>query len=305
MKLLITGGAGYIGSVLTPHLLSEGHEVTVLDTFMFGQSTLLDCCKYEGFHPVRGDCRDEALIKPLLAKADTIIPLAALVGAGPERGEGILPVPPAGGLASAIPASIPLDLVGRRPEIVAARWRVEAAREETNVARAQFYPNVNIVAFAGLTSLGLSSFLQGSSSIAGVGPALHLPIFEGGRLNANLAGRSAEADLAVTSYNRTLVDAVHDLADAVASIHGLARTSDEQARARSATNQAYELAVIRYRAGLGNYLTVLTAQTQQLVQDRLDVDLKARAYALDVNLVRALGGGYVDAVPARIAATHD
>lgn len=81
MKLLITGGAGYIGSVLTPHLLSEGHEVTVLDTFMFGQSTLLDCCKYEGFHPVRGDCRDEALIKPLLAKADTIIPLAALVGA--------------------------------------------------------------------------------------------------------------------------------------------------------------------------------------------------------------------------------
>ncbi len=231
--------------------------------------------------------------------------LAALVGAGPERGEGILPVPPAGGLASAIPASIPLDLVGRRPEIVAARWRVEAAREETNVARAQFYPNVNIVAFAGLTSLGLSNFLLGSSSIAGVGPALHLPIFEGGRLNANLAGRDAEANLAVASYNQTLVDAVHDLADAVASIHGLARTSDEQARARSATNQAYELAVIRYRAGLGNYLTVLTAQTQQLVQDRLDVDLKARAYALDVDLVRALGGGYVDAAPARIATIHE
>lgn len=81
MKLLITGGAGYIGSVLIPHLLSEGHDVTVLDTFMFGQPSLLECCKFDGFNVVRGDCRDEALVKPLVAKADAIIPLAALVGA--------------------------------------------------------------------------------------------------------------------------------------------------------------------------------------------------------------------------------
>lgn len=81
MKILITGGAGYIGSVLTPHLLQEGHEVTVLDNFLFGQPTLFDCCSYESFHIVRGDCRDEALVKPLVAKADVIIPLAALVGA--------------------------------------------------------------------------------------------------------------------------------------------------------------------------------------------------------------------------------
>lgn len=81
MNILITGGAGYIGSVLTPHLLQQGHNVTVVDTFMFGQSTLLDCCKHEGFDIVRADCRDEATLKPLVAKADAIIPLAALVGA--------------------------------------------------------------------------------------------------------------------------------------------------------------------------------------------------------------------------------
>jgi len=81
MKLLITGGAGYIGSVLTPYLLAEGHDVTVLDTFMFGQATLLDCCKYEGFRVIRGDCRDETLVKSLIAHADAIVPLAALVGA--------------------------------------------------------------------------------------------------------------------------------------------------------------------------------------------------------------------------------
>jgi len=80
MKILITGGAGYIGSVLTPALLAEGHEVTVLDNFYFNQNSLLDCCQYEKFHVIRGDCREEAVMKPLVAKADLIIPLAALVG---------------------------------------------------------------------------------------------------------------------------------------------------------------------------------------------------------------------------------
>jgi nucleoside-diphosphate-sugar epimerase len=80
MKILITGGAGYLGSVLTPTLLAHGHEVTVLDNFYFNQNSLLECCQYEKFQVVRGDCRDEALLKPLVTRADLIIPLAALVG---------------------------------------------------------------------------------------------------------------------------------------------------------------------------------------------------------------------------------
>ena len=80
MKILITGGAGYIGSVLTPALLAQGHEVTVLDNFYFGQNSLTDCCQYSTFQVVRGDARDEGLMKPLIAKADLIIPLAAMVG---------------------------------------------------------------------------------------------------------------------------------------------------------------------------------------------------------------------------------
>lgn len=81
MKILITGGAGYIGSILTPTLLAHGYEVTVLDNFMFHQNSLADCCQYDGFQVVRGDCRDENTIKLLLKDADVIIPLAALVGA--------------------------------------------------------------------------------------------------------------------------------------------------------------------------------------------------------------------------------
>jgi nucleoside-diphosphate-sugar epimerase len=81
MKILITGGAGYLGSVLTPTLLALGHEVTVVDNFLFRQNSLADCCHHAAFQVVRGDCRDEALMKKLMAKADVIIPLAALVGA--------------------------------------------------------------------------------------------------------------------------------------------------------------------------------------------------------------------------------
>jgi len=81
MKILITGGAGYIGSVLTPVLLSQGYEVTVLDSFMFRQTSLAECCQYDTFQVVRGDCRDESLMQKLLQDADVIIPLAALVGA--------------------------------------------------------------------------------------------------------------------------------------------------------------------------------------------------------------------------------
>src|SRR5688572_21676658 len=80
-NVLITGGAGYLGSVLVPELLAAGYGVTVLDNFMFGQATLLDCCRYDKFRIVRGDARDEALVGKLLGGADVIIPLAALVGA--------------------------------------------------------------------------------------------------------------------------------------------------------------------------------------------------------------------------------
>lgn len=81
MKILITGGAGYIGSVLTPTLLNGGHAVTVLDNFLFQQHSLADCCQFDHFNVIRGDCRDERLLRSLVADHDVIIPLAALVGA--------------------------------------------------------------------------------------------------------------------------------------------------------------------------------------------------------------------------------
>ncbi|OVZ64270.1 hypothetical protein CDO44_02560 [Pigmentiphaga sp. NML080357] len=230
-----------------------------------------------------------------LAQVDESIALqrneiAALVGAGPDRGAAIQPVPlvPPG---TSVPANVPLSLLGRRADIVAARWRVESAQRNVDAAKAMFYPNINLAGFIGTSALGLSKLFESGSQIVGVGPAVTLPIFEGGRLNANLKGRAADADLAVASYNQTVLHAVNEVADTLASIRALDRESSEQRKAREAIDQAYELAVKRYRAGLGNYLSVLTAQSAVLTQARLDTDLKARALTLDVALAKALGGG--------------
>lgn len=225
--------------------------------------------------------------------------LAALIGAGPEATADVAPVLDTSH-PLAVPATVPADLVGRRADIVAARWRVEAAREDVTVAKTQFYPNIDLVAFAGVSSLGLDNLFKSGSREFGAGPAISLPIFEGGRLRANLRARNADVDAAVASYNASLLDAVREVADLLVSSRSLQVQAQEQAQAQTAAETAYDLALQRYRAGLGNYLTVLSAQTGVLTQRRAAVDLKARAWDLDINLIRALGGGF-DAESAEVA----
>lgn len=194
--------------------------------------------------------------------------------------------------------SIPADLLGRRADIVAARWRVEAASNDVVNAKTQFYPNINLVAFAGFSSIGLSRLLDAGSQQWGVGPALRLPIFDAGRLRANLRGKTSDLDTAVESYNAAVIDAVRDVADQVASSQAIRRQQIEQRAAQAAAEGAYDIAVQRYKAGLGNYLYVLTAETSVLNQRRQAVDLAARALDTQVGLVRALGGGYTSGAPA-------
>lgn len=217
--------------------------------------------------------------------------LDALVGQ-PNVSASLKPPVLAGVKPMALQANIPADLLGRRADIAAARWRVEAATSDVANAKTQFYPNVNLTAFAGFQSLGFGKLLKSGSEQWGVGPAISLPIFEGGRLRANLRGKSADLDVAVESYNATVIDAVRDAADQVSSAQSITRQQTEQRAAQTAAEGAYDIAVQRYRAGLGNYLNVLTAETSVLAQRRLAVDLAARALDTQVGLARALGGGW-------------
>jgi len=195
--------------------------------------------------------------------------------------------------AVAVPDVVPADLVGRRADVLAARWRVEAAAGDVAAQRAQFYPNVNLVAFVGLSTLGLERLVNAGSQQYGIGPAIRLPIFDAGRLRAGLRGRTADLDVAVETYNATLVDAIHDVADQISSTRSVVRQQSEQAAAQASAEAAYDLATQRYRAGLGGYLTVLNAESNVIAQRRLTTDLRARAIDSQMLLVRALGGGYV------------
>ncbi len=191
-----------------------------------------------------------------------------------------------------VPGVVPADLLGRRADIIAARWRVEAATRDVASARAEFYPNVNLIAFVGVSSIGFDRFIKPGSEQWGFGPAISLPIFDSGRLRSNLGGKSADLDIAIDTYNGNVIDAVHDVADQISSARSIERQQRQQVDALASAEGAYDLATQRYRAGLATYLTVLNAETNVLNQRRLTVDLRARALDSQMLLVRALGGGY-------------
>ncbi|HVP09548.1 MAG TPA: efflux transporter outer membrane subunit [Burkholderiales bacterium] len=217
--------------------------------------------------------------------------IAALLGQGPDRGLALArPALAAGPLA--LPSQLPADLLGRRPDIVASRWRVEAAAQDAEAARAEFYPNVNLIAFIGFQAISWTHFLDAGSLVPGIGPALRLPVFDGGRLRGNLGAKYADYDAAAEQYNQALADALRDVADQVASWRSVERQDAEVAAALAAAQSAYELSLARYRAGLANYLSVLSTESQLTAQRVLAADLRARRLEASIGLARALGGGY-------------
>lgn len=224
--------------------------------------------------------------------------LSALAGKGPGDGEAIArPVlklnQPLG-----LPGTLPADLLGRRPDVVAQRWRVEAASKNIEVAKAAFYPNINLSAFVGWQSLGFSKFLSPSSLIEGFGPAVSLPIFEGGRLRSELDVSHADYDIAVESYNGTLVRALESVANQVVTLGSLQIQRAESRTSHELATQAYDIALQGFRAGITEYLNVLAAQNQTLVEAQREALVEARFLDAFAVLMQALGGGVPVTAPA-------
>src|SRR5271170_141328 len=218
--------------------------------------------------------------------------IAALMGAGPDRGTSITRPVPQQLKAFGLPAQLAAELLGRRPDIVAARWRAEAAAKRIGAARAQFYPNINLAAYVGQQALYANLLWKASSQIGSVGPAISLPIFEGGRLRAQYRGAQADYDDAVATYDAALVQALQEVADAAASERALGVRLRESRAALEADEEAYKLTRMRYEGGLSNYQSVLLAEDAVLQARLIVADLETRAFTLDVQMVQALGGGY-------------
>lgn len=220
--------------------------------------------------------------------------LAALLGKGPDRGLAITPPAIATVPVSGVPADAGIALAGRRPDIVAARLRAEAAGARIDQARAAYMPNISLRGLFGLTSLGLSNLIDSGSTYGNVGGALSLPIFQGGRLRGQYTQARGGYDAAVANYNETVVGALQEVADALASREAASSQEVDAAEAARTAQIAYDLSMQRFRGGLSNYLDALTAQTAALEARRAAIDAHFRTLALEVALQRALGGGFED-----------
>ncbi|HEY2049574.1 MAG TPA: efflux transporter outer membrane subunit [Caulobacteraceae bacterium] len=218
--------------------------------------------------------------------------LAALLGAGPDRGLEIQRPRPPKLAAFGLPADAKIDLIGRRPDVVAARWRAEAAQKGVKVAKTQFYPDVSLTGYIGQQSLYLSRLLNAGSTLGSIGPAVTLPILDGGQRRANLRGAEADRDEAVAAYDSAVTEALRQVADAAASERALGDRLRESRRSLAGYEDAWRIARLRYEGGLSTFQSVLLAEDAVLTQRRLVSDLESRAFELDVELVRALGGGF-------------
>jgi NodT family efflux transporter outer membrane factor (OMF) lipoprotein len=218
--------------------------------------------------------------------------IAALMGQGPDRGRSIARPQPGAIRAFGLPPNLQAELIGRRPDVVATRLMAEAEAKRIKAAKADFYPNVNLMGLIGYQSLGLNMLTKSGSSFGGIGPAVTLPIFESGELQGAYRRARARYEEAVATYDQTLVRALKEVADSAVSAKALDARLDKSREALDAAQGAYDLTRQRYARGLGTYLDVLTAEDELIANRRAVADLETRAFTLDVGLIRALGGGY-------------
>lgn len=218
--------------------------------------------------------------------------LAALAGKGPDYAAAIGPTALAldAGLPTA--TSVPADLLSRRADIAAALTRIDAAQAARQVARRAYYPNVNLGALVGLQAIGLGNLLSLDAGQVGVGPAVHLPLFDGGRLRADLAGATAGVDLATAQYNLTVFGAVREAADAVALVGNLRQQRADAAAVASGLRETNRLNGVRVRSGLDSKLGLVDTDVRLLDAELTQVNLAADAARARVQLVLALGGGW-------------
>lgn len=220
------------------------------------------------------------------------IALAVLLGKGPDRGFEIARPNSLTPAAVAVPSTLPAELLGRRPDIVAARWRVEAASKNIAAAKTRFYPNLNLTAAAGTQSLLGDALFGSASRFMNIAPAISLPIFDGGRLRAGLDAEDANYDLAVGQYNKTLVTALGDVSDILEQLNAMSEQISTQQRAADIAQQSYDSGLQRYESGIGSYLDVLSIEQQLLQAQRQLADLNAEQITLSIQLMQALGGGF-------------
>lgn len=219
------------------------------------------------------------------------VALAALVGVSPDK----LPelkAQPLPNVDVQLPANVSIDLIARRPDIVASRWRVESAARDVDQARADFFPDISINALAGLSAIDMSKLLRASSSVFNFGPALHLPIFDGGLIRARYGISKAQLEAAVASYNTTLLDAARDLSTQALTAQQIGALRKERTTQLEAAKAQFDSALAREHQGLIDLRVPLHVDVVFQQQRDAMILLDTQAISADIAMTKALGGGY-------------
>ena len=220
-----------------------------------------------------------------------VVALAALVG----RSIGELPplvAKPLPSFRGVLPDNVKIDLMARRADITASRWRVESAQKSLASARAEFFPDVTVNALLGLSSLDVGKLLEYGSRVPQASAAIHLPIFDAGRLKARYGGAQAAIDSAVSSYQDTVIGAAREVAAQATTLAQIDAQRMQRAQEVAAALRLKNTAAARVRQGINDSRSELTATASWIEQRDALMQLDAAALSADVGLQRALGGGY-------------
>ncbi len=220
-----------------------------------------------------------------------VVALAALVGR-PMSELPALQARPLPVLSANLPDDVKIDLIARRADITASRWRIEAAQRNRDSARAEFFPDVTINALLGLSSIDVGKLLEYGSRVPQASAAIHLPIFDAGRLKARYGATQAAIDSAVASYQDTLVGAARDVAMQASTRAQIAAQRTQRVLQVDAARQLQSSAAARVRQGVTDSRAELTATESWMEQRDALLQLDAVALSADIALQRALGGGY-------------
>jgi multidrug efflux system outer membrane protein len=191
-----------------------------------------------------------------------------------------------------LPDNVKIDLISRRADITASRWRVEAAEKSLASARAEFYPDVTINGLVGVSSLDIGKLLEFGSRVPQATAAIHLPIFDAGRLKARYGGAQAALDSAVSSYQDAVIGAARDVAQQATTLAQIDAQRAERANEVAAALRMKQTAAARVRQEITDARTELRATESWIEQRDALLQLDSAALSADVALQRALGGGY-------------
>lgn len=231
--------------------------------------------------------------------------LAALAGRGADAYADVTPPVLSLDAALPLPASLPANLLDRRPDILAARARIAAAGAGRKAAKADFYPSVDLRAFLGVSAIGMGSLLSSNALTWGAGPAVHVPVFEGGRLRAKYKAATAELDAATASYNGLALRAVQEAADALSAIQSTAAQAADQRKVLNGLSETVRLDEVRVRSGLGTQLDILSSGDRLLQARQTQADLDAEGLTRRIQLLVAVGGDFNPNTPAEFAVADE